>query len=290
MSGRHQLWLCSLAVLVALLSAAPLELQRRIVNDAVEGANIRLLVMLSSIYLGVVLLQILLKYALRVYQGWLGESAIRYTRSHLCGIHAARHDTAPAEGRAVAIIGAEVEQLGGFVGDGVSEPLVNAGMLTVILGYMFAVEPLVAGISLIFFVPQLIGVPLLQRAINRRVEDRVALLRDMSDEVGGLDDKAATEAEGLIGRQIRAIFDNRMRIFLLKFASKGLVNLSNALAPLSVLAVGGYLVIQGGTSFGVIVAFISGFDRLADPARQLINFYRVMEQTKVRHAMIARWM
>jgi ABC-type bacteriocin/lantibiotic exporter with double-glycine peptidase domain len=57
-----------------------------------------------------------------------------------------------------------------------------------------------------------------------------------------------------------------------------------------VLAVGGYLVIQGGTSFGVIVAFISGFDRLADPARQLINFYRVMEQTKVRHAMIARWM
>jgi ABC-type bacteriocin/lantibiotic exporter with double-glycine peptidase domain len=64
----------------------------------------------------------------------------------------------------------------------------------------------------------------------------------------------------------------------------------NGLAPLSVLVVGGYMVIEGQTTIGVIVAFITGFERLSDPLRELLNYYRVAAQAGVQHDMIARWM
>jgi ABC-type bacteriocin/lantibiotic exporter with double-glycine peptidase domain len=50
------------------------------------------------------------------------------------------------------------------------------------------------------------------------------------------------------------------------------------------------MVIQGETTVGVIVAFISGFDRLSAPLRELVNYYRVAAQAAVQHRMIARWM
>ena len=76
----------------------------------------------------------------------------------------------------------------------------------------------------------------------------------------------------------------------LKFLLKGAINLLNNLAPLAVLMVGGYMVLQGESTVGVVVAFISGLQRLADPVRELMNYYRVAAQANVQHSMIARWM
>ena len=68
MSARHQALILVLALIVAGLSMAPLELQRRLINDAIEGADLRLLIVLAAIYLVVLVLQGALKYALRLYQ------------------------------------------------------------------------------------------------------------------------------------------------------------------------------------------------------------------------------
>jgi ABC-type multidrug transport system fused ATPase/permease subunit len=248
--------------------------------------------LLGAAYLAVVVLQAGLKYLLRVGQSWLGESAIRYTRRHLLGIHqdrrAGRDRPEEEGGRAVSIIGAEVEQLGGFVGEAVAEPLVTGGMMLAILGYMFVVEPLLAAACLAFFVPQAIAVPLIQRLVNRFVGRRIGLLRDFGDQVA--DPDPASEPDPGRHAKLDAIYRNRIRIYLWKFASKGVVNLFNGLAPVTALVVGGYLVIVGQTSLGVVVAFISGFERLADPMRELIAFYRLAAQSRVRHDAIARWM
>jgi ABC-type multidrug transport system fused ATPase/permease subunit len=311
MSGWHQAWLSLLAALVAGLSMAPLELQRRIVNNAIGGEDLPLLGVLAALYLAVVVVQTGLKYLLRVGQAWLGESAIRYTRRHLFGIHQGRSGPDPGDeasrnesggneggregGRAVSIIGAEVEQLGGFVGEAVAEPLVTGGMLLAILGYMFVVEPVLAAACLVFFVPQAIGVPLIQSVVNRFVERRIGLLRDFGGQVADVGARSDQPERGPDpdrdhDAKLDAIYGNRIRIFLWKFASKGLVNLFNGLAPVTALVVGGYLVIVGQTSLGVVVAFTSGFERLADPLRELIAFYRLAAQSRVRHEAIARWM
>src|SRR5690606_914743 len=184
----------------------------------------------------------------------------RYTRRHLLEIHRNRHALNHVEetrnpeegardegGRAVSIIGAEVEQLGGFVGEAVAEPLVTGGMMLAILGYMFVVEPFLAAACLVFFVPQAIGVPIIQRIVNRFVERRIGLLRDFGEQValagaahGGQPDSGReTEQDA----RLDAIYGNRIRIYLWKFASKSLVNFFNGLAPVTALVVGGYLVI-----------------------------------------------
>ena len=292
MSGRHQLLVCLLALVVAGLSMVPLELQRRIINGALEMKQFTPLVTLGAVYLAVLLLQAGLKFLLRMYQGWLSESAVLYNRSHLARLHDNHTAVSRDEenGRAVSIIGAEIDRLGGFVGEGFSQPVVNLGMLIAIGGYMLVVQPMVAAISLLVLAPQVILVPIIQHKLNELFERRLDLLRGMSDSISELPGEERDAREKALGPQLRDIYANRIRIYAMKFLLKGLVNLLNNLAPLVVLMVGGYMVIQGETTVGVVVAFISGLQRLVDPVRELMNFYRVAAQANVQHSMIARWM
>jgi ABC-type multidrug transport system fused ATPase/permease subunit len=298
MSGWHQVSVCSLAVLVAALGIAPIELQRRIVDNAITPQDFDLLIILAAAYLSVIALHGLIKFVLRMYEGWLSESAIQYNRKHLSRLHAHNqtgdHD-GDSNGRAVSIIGSEIEKLGGFVGDGLSQPIVNSGMLIFGLGYMISVEPMIGLIGVVALIPQVALVPVIQKRINALIEDRVEKMRNVSDALSDLSptsdkDEDSDKALTPINTGITAVFDNRMRFFLLKFSMKSLINFLNALAPISVLFIGGYLVIEGRTSVGIIVAFISGFDRMSSPMRELLSYYRVAAQAAVQHRLIARWM
>ena len=90
--------------------------------------------------------------------------------------------------------------------------------------------------------------------------------------------------------RLSGIYRNRMAFEFWKNLMKAVLNTLNLLAPLAVLGWGGYLVIQGETTVGVLVAFISGFDRLAAPVRELLTFYRSAQQAAVQHEQIAKWM
>jgi ABC-type multidrug transport system fused ATPase/permease subunit len=287
MSGRHQIGLCGIALLIAALSTIPLELQRQIVNRGISGADVRVLLTLGGVYLVVILGQSALKFGLKLYQGWISESAIRNSRQRLSRVHEDRQATTGSDpgGRAVAIIGSEIEQVGGFVGEGVSEPMVQVATLVFIIGYLAFVEPLIMGVGLALLVPQVLIAVRVQHAINPLVATRVDLLRRLGDRVASTGDLAGDRDY----EEIDGIYDNRMRIYWLKFAGKTAMNLLNALAPLGALLIGGYLVIQGETTIGTVVAFLSGFERLSDPARQLTVFYRSASQASVHHRKIAEW-
>lgn len=293
MSGVHQIWVSLIAAFVAALSMAPLELQRRIVNDAIGGGEVRLLLLLGAIYLAVIAVRSGAKLAMLLYQGWLSESAIRYCREHIGHLRAtdnAAAESGHGEGRLVSIVGSEVESLGGFVGEGISQPVVNIGMLVSIVGYMVVVEPLVALVAFAFLMPQLAIVPWLQRIINRLIEHRLGLMRAMSDRLVGEDGADGQDGpDDALSGNIDKIYRNRIQIFIVKFSMKASTNLLSALAPLTVLVVGGYFVIEGDTTIGVVVAFITGFDRLASPLRELLAYYRLAAQARVQHKMVAQW-
>jgi ABC-type bacteriocin/lantibiotic exporter with double-glycine peptidase domain len=254
-SGVHQIWISLLSITVALLSMAPLELQRRIINQAIGGPDVHLLLILGSIYFGVAVTQSGLKYVLRLYQSWLGESATRHTREQLLKTYEARLDASAKthgtmhDGQAVSVIGFEVEKVAGFVGEAISEPLVNAGMLVVIFGYMVVVDTEIALICLAFLVPQIIATPIVQRYLNRLIQERVVILRQLGDQI------THDEAEMVKIGEARSkllhldeIYANRMRYYLIRFLGRTIDNLSNAIAPISALVVGGYFVIQGQAS------------------------------------------
>src|ERR1700730_2392572 len=118
-SGRHQLVLVGLTVAVFLLEVVPLELQRRIVNDLVKHREYWSIVMLAAVYAGTVLVQGVNTPVLNIYRSWVGERATRDLRRrvHLLVSSASAASSSPeAEGIQAAMIVAEVDSIGGFVG------------------------------------------------------------------------------------------------------------------------------------------------------------------------------
>ncbi len=284
MSGWRQVGLCVGAIGVSLLNLAPIELQRRLIDDAITKKDMALLLTLGGVYAAVLVAHRLARFALGAAQGWLGESAVRYTRNHLLGLWRARDAGERSKpGAAVSVLGSEIDKLGGYVGVAPSQASADAAMLLGVIGYMMYVAPMVAGLSIALLLPQLLVAPLMQRRLNNLIEARLGMMRAFGEAV-------TKEGAGRDAALIAVIYRNRLRFYIVKHLMKAILNLLNGLAPLSVLLFGGWMVVQGETTIGVLVAFLSGFQRLAEPIRSLITFYRETAQARVQHNMIARWM
>ncbi len=284
-SGPQQVRLCLLTLLLFPLSLVPLELQRRIINSALAQVDISVLVVLGAVYLGVLLFAGALKYVRNLYLGRVSEGVIRRLRTRVSGVLARDED--PEEfGARVSMIAAETEQLGGFVGEAVAQPLLSAGILLSVAGYMLWTEPQVALVAFAFFVPSLLVAPWLQERINRYGKQRTEMLRELSQDVvvdeGHEKDKRVDGFKDLIER----IYAVRVRLYAVKFFAKFLNNFLGHLGVLAVLVYGGMMVIEGRTDIGVVVAFISGFERIIEPARELLNFYRQQSQMRVQYGLI----
>jgi ABC-type bacteriocin/lantibiotic exporter with double-glycine peptidase domain len=287
-TGWHQFVLALLAIFIAVLHFAPVDLQRRIADGAILQNDLQMLLGLGAIYGAVVLLSNALKYVMSVYQGWLGESAIKASREELALAAEDRSRVAALGGQVVHVIGAETEPLGGFVGESISQALANATLLVVTVGYMIVIEPLIAFCSCLLLAPQAVIAPYLQTKLNRLVERQLQLIRRLGDQLTRTDSAAVLDSERRLST-ISTIYRNRIRFYFLKFALKALLNLANALGPLMVLIIGGWMAIRGQTTLGTVVAFVSGLERLSTPMRDLISFYRAAAQAKVQHAMITDW-
>jgi ABC-type bacteriocin/lantibiotic exporter with double-glycine peptidase domain len=282
-SWRQQLPLCLLTFLVFPLTLAPLELQRRMVNEAIGGANLDLLLWLGGVYFAVALGQGALKYLRNVYLERVGQGVSRRLRRRIAANR--EFGAEMAEGTKQSMIAAEAEVVGGFVGESLAFPLLQAGIILSISGYMLVVDPAVAAVALGFFVPSVILVAIVQPRLNRLTGKKTKVQRGLGEAVLQAADDTAAESQ-TVDRLIERLYGLKIRIAGLKYGVKFVNNLLGHLGPLSVLVVGGYLVIQGETTVGTIVAFISGYDKMSDPARELLNFYRRLSMTKVQYGLV----
>ena len=96
-----------------------------------------------------------------IYRSWVGERAKRDLRQQVGAAAAAPGSGAPeAQGTAVSMIVTEVEPIGSFIGESVSEPLLQAGVLATVLAYIVHLNVWMAVAAIALFVPQLVFVPL----------------------------------------------------------------------------------------------------------------------------------
>jgi ABC-type multidrug transport system fused ATPase/permease subunit len=296
-SGRRQIALCTLTGVVIALSAAPLELQRRIVNDAFGAKDFRLLAAYCVAYFVIILVQGSTKYVLNVMRGRTVEIVSRKLRlkifAHLVNqakSGAQAEADSVTRGATVSMISAEAEDLAGFVGDSTSMPLLQGGTAVVIFGYLVWVNPLIAGFAAILYLPQLLIVPPTQHGINRNSVTYAKVLRRVGDMIvalegpSGTDGKTAEQFEHLVNRS----FDLRIRIYRMKFFLTAVGNFLDALGPLIVFAVGGWLVIRGTIPLSTIVVFISGVQKVSDPWDQLITFYRSASNAQAKYHLIRK--
>lgn len=285
---RHQLALAVLSIVVFLLSAAPLEFQRRIVNDAINQGAVASIVWLALGYAGVAFAEGAVKLVMNVYRGWVGENAIRQLRNaiHTAMGTAAAAARTEAEGVEVSLILSEVKPIGGFIGVSTSEPLLQGGILLSVFGYMMFLQPEIALVSLLVFSPQLVFVPWMQFAINQRVEARVRVLREVgSGIIASVDHHDNGEAiqKGLIDM----VLTLNMGIYKLKFTMNFLMNLMHHLGIAMVLAVGGWYAATGRTDVGTVVAFISGLAKINDPWGDIVNWFRDATANGVKYRLVA---
>lgn len=278
-SRRQQVPLVLLTLAIFPLTLAPIDLQRRLIDDAIGGRNPRLLLILAGLYLAAVLLQAGLKLVRNIYQERVAQGITRRLRRRII-----EDGDGLADGTAQSILVAEAEKLGGFVGEAVAFPLLQAGIVVSVAGYMLAVDPAVAIVALGLFVPSIVAVALMQPRLDRLAGRKTEATRELGD--AALDDDRSEAAETRLDRLVETIYGLRIRFAVVKFALKSFNNLLGHLGPLSILAIGGWLVLEGSTTVGTIVAFASGYQRMTDPARDLLNFYRRLSLMRVQYRMV----
>lgn len=287
-SWRHQLPLLALTIAVFLLEVVPLELQRRVINDLVKGRRYSDILVICGLYFGGVLVQGSTKLGLNVYRSWVGECAKRELRRLIFAITAA--PVAPsllpeAQGTAVSLVVAEVEPVGNFIGTSISEPLLQIGILATVIAYVAHIDIWMGAAALGLFVPQLVFVPLMQEAMNRRTGTEVWLLRQIG--AGVIASNTGQTGAATHTMRIDRVFRLNMGIFEIKFAMNFLMNLCSHLQVIAALLLGGWWVLHDQLQIGGVVAFISGVGRLNDPWGDLVNYFRDVSLNRVRFRLLA---
>ncbi len=290
-SGRAQTLLALLSIFIFLLDLVPLELQRRVVNDAIGNRVFIELIWLCGIYAVTTLVQGLAKLVWNVYRNSVGEAASQRLRldTFTAALRHPEADTTAREGVGISIIMSEADPVGLFVATSVSEPVLHGGVLISVFAYLIYLQPMMALVALALFVPQCAFVPLVQKSINRRTETRIQVMRSLSAGI------VAETAEGVLERESRSyrqrvgkIYALNMQIYRRKYSMNFLINVLYHFGTVGILFVGGWFVMQGMTQIGTVVAFISGLTKVNDPWNDLVVFFRDMTNARVKYRMIAK--
>ena len=264
----------------------PLKFQQLAINSLVEHGDVRRLAWLCAGFVAAILLSAALKFVLGLRLSVVGERVVLLIRERLYANHvadAARDPAATQRGTLVTMLAAEAEVVGVFAGSAIATPLLQLGTLASVIGFIALSQPWLGVLTLAVVVPQAAIVLGIQHRINLRVRERVQSLRDASERISR-SDLARVEAE--VVADFGPIYNTRRRIFLLKLSSKMALSAISALGKVGILFLGGWLVLQGRSDVGTIVASLTGIARLEGPWRDLVSFFRSASTVRVKYAML----
>jgi ABC-type bacteriocin/lantibiotic exporter with double-glycine peptidase domain len=265
----------------------PLKFQQLVVNSLVQHGSVSKLAWLCAGFVAAVLLSATLKFVLGLRLSIVGESVVRLIRNRLYANHVADGQFASADrsprGTLVTMLAAEAEVVGSFAGAAISSPLVQIGTLVSVIGFIVASQPWLGALALLVVAPQAAIVLSIQSRINRQVRARVQSLRDASDRISRSD---LTRVEDEITADFRHIYETRCRVFFLKLSSKLALATISALGKVGILFLGGWLVLNGRTDVGTVVASLTGLTRIEGPWRDLVSFFRTVSTVRVKYDML----
>ena len=310
-SLREQILLLVLTILSFPFFYLLLYLPKVIVNEAIdtdasafpvevlrfELGQIEYLIALCGIFLALVLVNGGFKYFLNVYRGVVGERMLRRLRYDLfvrmlC--FPLQRFRRTSQGELVSTIVAETDPLGGYIGDSIALPAFQGGMLITLLIFMFIENPVLGVAAIALYPVQAWLIPKLQKKLNARKRERIKLARALSERIGEVvtgireihtHDTSRLERADYTER-VGEIYGVRVQIYRLKFFIKFVNNFIAQITPFFFYSIGGYLVIGGDLTFGSLVAVIAAYEKLADPWKELLNFYQVKEDAKGKYELL----
>src|SRR5258708_8114726 len=197
-------------------------------------------------------------------------------------------------GELIPMVTSGVEQLGGFIGDAFVLPVFQGGQLLTTIFFMFIQDP-VLGIAAVSLYPiQGYLIPKLQRKVNQLGKLRVRQIRQVADRIGesasGIAEIHANDAVRLqlasFTQMMGRIYDIRFEVYQRKFFVKFLNNFLGQLTPFFFLSIGGYLVIRDELSVGSLAAVLWAQKDLASPWKELLDFYQLFQDSKIKYEQI----
>jgi ABC-type bacteriocin/lantibiotic exporter with double-glycine peptidase domain len=286
-SGPRQIILIVLSFAVAALAAVPLSYQKDIINGLTDmSLDLTGLLWLCIGMIAMVLLSLALKWLLGYRSSTLGEDIIRLLRKRLYSEASAHRgndeDHIPA-GTLATMVSAEAEELGKFTGSAFSEPVVQIGTLISVIGYIASTQPGLGGIALAMIAPQVLIVLATQGQVNRLVAERVRILRRSSNTIAAPEIR---ELQQTVIEDFDRIYQARRSMFIWKLSTKFVLSAINGAGTVAVLLLGGWLVLNGRTDVGTVVAATIGLGRLQGPTAFLIAFYRQVSATRVKFDLL----
>ncbi len=308
-SARQQVALAAMTLASFPFLYASLDLPKRIINEAIAGKGvpeavlgvhldqITYLFVLCGLFLGLVLINGWFKYAINTYKGRLGERMLRRLRFDLY-LRVLRFPLPRfrrmSAGEIIPMITAEVEPLGGFIGDAIAIPVFQGGTLLVYLAFIFIQDPVLGAAAVALYPFQGWLIPRLQRKVNQLGKLRVRAMRGVADRVGetvaGIQEVHSHDAAAWhladISHRFGDVYDIRFEIYQRKFFVKFLNNFINQLTPFFFYSIGGYLVIRGQLSFGALVAVLAAYKDLAAPWKELLDWYQQKEDNRIKYEQV----
>ncbi len=308
-SKRQQLILLAVTIASLPFMYYSLDLPKTIINKAIGSTDFpkqvfginfpqtEYLLIMCLIFLLLVLINGGFKYWLNVYRGQLGEQMLRRLR-YLLYSRVLRfplaHFRKMSQGEIIAMITAEVEPLGGFIGDALVLPAYQGGILLTILLFMFNQDPILGAAAIALYPLQMYLIPKMQRQVNNLSKQRVRAVRRLSESIGesvsGIQEVHAHDASELelanFSQKLGNIFTIRYDIYRRKFLIKFLNNFIANVTPFFFYSIGGYLVIQGNLSFGSLVAVLAAYKDLASPWKELLRYYQQKEDAYIKYEQL----
>jgi ABC-type multidrug transport system fused ATPase/permease subunit len=308
-SWRQQLALTVLTVLSFPFLYYILELPKIIINQAITGDRfprtilgftfdqIDYLAALCGVFLFLVGANGGLKYVINVYKGIVGERMLRRLRYQMFARtlrFPLPHFRRASQGELIAMLTAEVETLGSFIGEAVALPMFQGGTLLTILAFIL-VQDLTLGLAAIALYPvQMYLIPKLQRQVNLLAKERVKAVRRLSERIGetvtNIEEIHANDTSELhraiFARWVGRIYEIRLKIYRKKFFIKFLNNFIAQLTPFFFYLIGGYLVIKGELSFGALVAVLAAYKDLSPPWKELLDWYQQKEDARIKYEQL----
>ena len=292
-----------LLILIAVGVAArvfPLEMQKRIVNQAIGLGRVNLLFLYCGLYLAAVLLASGIKFIINVIQTYLGQQTLARLRKelyeHILTLPMGFYRRT-SSGMVVSSLVTEVVSAGEMVGQAVAVPVNNILTLLAFTGYMFYLNPLLAALSLTIYPLILFAVPMLQRRANIENKKRVDATRNLSSKIGetvsGIHEVHGNGSFHIenkrFGELVESLYRIRVRWNVYRFGIKVLNNLFQNMGPFILFIVGGYLAISGRFDLGALVAFLSAYEKLYDPWKELMDYYQTYQDASVSYRRLMEY-
>ncbi len=279
------------------LRLVPLEMSKRIINEAVGMKDLHKLFLYCGIYLVSVVLAGVCKYIINLMQNFIGERTLKTLREKLYA-HALSlplnyyRKTSP--GQVISYMITELIPVANFIGSAVAVPVVNLLTFLAYFIYLFYLNPFLSIIAVGIYTVEVLVIPPIQKRFNRANRERIDNTQKVSGLIGesisGVHEVHANASIPLERSRFQSTLEKLYRSTLIMNAYKYGIKFSNnffqSLGPFSLLLIGGYLTIKGRFDLGALFAFQAAYDKLYQPWKDLMEFWQIYIDSSVRYRQV----